>query len=323
MSFLNRYGTQFGAMPQSTGTVWFVSPSATYNIGGQSYPADNANAGNSPETAVRTIQQAITNATANVGDVIALLPGTHTSAVGAVNKAGLSFIGLPYFPESAISGYHTQGPQVTVTASATIALAITAADCAFYNIRFLPVTAQTNVTLTTAAARTRFVHCSFDNTGVAGNAATIGLAVTTANLPRGLHFQGCIFRDSSVTTSQGPAVNLAASRDFWFHRCTIYKDGQIASGIAWTTAITLEDLATGTFEEVNYVGTEVSVGTTKVITGTALTGAGLIHVIRCTSTVNTACLFLDDFAAADVDLCLNYVATVAGGTGGTLITATT
>jgi hypothetical protein len=31
----------------------------------------------------------------------------------------------------------------------------------------------------------------------------------------------------------------------------------------------------------------------------------------------------DDFAAADMDLCLNYVATVAGGTGGTLITAST
>ena len=323
MPFLTKYGTQFGALPQTMGKVIFVAPSASYTVNGTAYTASNDNDGLSPERAVLTIAQAITNATASAGDVIALLPGTHTSAAAACSKAGVSFIGLPYFPEAQVGGYHGWQPQVTVTPSATAALAITAADCAFYNIRFLPVTAQTCVTMTTAAARTKFVHCMVDNTGVTGHASTKGIVVTTANLPRGVHFMGCVFKDASVTTSNGEALNLAASKDFWLFKCTVYKDGQIASGTAWTTAVVVEDLATGTFEEMNAIISEVSVGITKVVTGAALTGAGLIHAIRCTMTVNTGGLLFDDFAAADMDLCLNYVATVAGGTGGTLITAST
>lgn len=323
MGFLTRYGTQYGALPQTAGNVFFVSPSATYSVGNNSYPADNGNDGLSPERALRTIAQAITNCTANNGDVVALLPGTHTSAAAALSKAGITFIGIPYFPEAQVGGYHGWQPQVTVTPSATAALAITAADCSFHNIRFLPITAQTCVTMTTAAARTKFVHCMVDNTGVTGHASTAGIVVTTANLPRGVTFLGCLFKDASVTTSNGAALNLAASVDFFLKDCIIYKDGAIASGIAWTTAIIVESGCSGTFMDVNYFGTEVSVGTTKVITGAALAGAGVVHALRCNTTVNTACLMFDDFAAADIDLCLCYLATVAGGTGGTLNTVTT
>jgi hypothetical protein len=320
---LTKYGTQFGTLPMSLGRIFFVSPSDSYTVNGTAYAASDDNNGLAPHEAVRTISRAIALASASVGDIIALLPGTHTSAAAACSKAGLTFIGLPYFPEAQVGGYHGWQPQVTVTPTTTAALAITAADCTFYNIRFLPKTAQTCVTITTAGARTKFVHCMVDNTGVTGHASTAGIVVTTANLPRGLVFMGCVFKDASVTTSNGAALNLAASVDFWIYKCTVYKDGQIASGVAWTTAIVLESGCTGTFEEMNYIGTEVSVGTTKVVTAAALAGAGVVHAIRCTMTVNTGGLLFDDFAAADMDLCLNYVATVAGGTGGTLIAAST
>jgi hypothetical protein len=323
MPFLTKYGTQYGALPQTMGRVFFVSPSDSYVVDGRTYSASNDSDGLSPERALRTIAQAISNASANAGDTIALLPGTHTSAAAALSKAGITFVGLPYFPEAQVGGYHGWQPQVTVTPSSTAALAITAADCAFHNIRFLPITAQTCVTMTTAAARTKFVHCMVDNTGVTGHASTKGIVVTSANLPRGVQFLGCVFKDASVTTSNGAAVDLAASVDFWFYKCTVYKDGQIASGVAWTTAIVIADGCTGTFEELNAIISEVSVGITKVVTAAALTGAGVVHAIRCTMTVNTGGLLFDDFAAADMDLCLNYVATVAGGTGGTLITAST
>jgi hypothetical protein len=323
MGYLTKYGAHYGDLPMSMGKTIFVAPAASYTVGGNAYSASDNNDGLSPERALLTIGQAITNATANAGDVIALLPGTHTSAAAALSKAGLTFVGLPYFPQAQVGGYHGWQPQVTVTPAATAAIAITAADNSFYNIRFLPFTAQTCVTMTTAAARTKFVHCMVDNTGVTGNASTKGIVVTTANLPRGVHFMGCIFKDASVTTSNGEAVNLAASVDFWIYKCTVYKDGQIASGVAWTTAIVIESGCTGTFEEMNYVGSEISVGTTKVVTAAALAGAGVVHGIRCTMTVNTGGLLFDDFAAADMDLCLNYVATVAGGTGGTLISAST
>jgi hypothetical protein len=324
MGTLTKWGSQFGTLPISVGAVYFVAPSASYTVNGLAFSASDNNDGLSPERALLTISQAISNATASAGDVIALLPGTHTTAsAAALSKAGLTFVGLPYFPQAAVSGYVGWQPQVTITGTAATAIAVTAADCVFYNIRFLSVTQQISVSLVTAAHRTKFVHCMIDNTGITGHANTRGIITTTANAPRGVSFLGCLFKDASVTTSCGAALNLAAAPDFWLYKCTIYKDGAIASGVAWTTAIVIEDLSTGTFEEVNAIISEVSVGITKVITGATMTGAGTIHAIRCTSTVNTGGLLLDDFAAADVDLCLNYVATVAGGTGGTLITATT
>lgn len=323
MALLNKYGSIFGALPMTLGKTIFVSPSATYTVAGQTYSASDDFDGLDPRRAKLTIASAILGATASSGDVIALFPGTHTSAVAALNKAGISFVGLPYFPQAVVGGYHGWQPQVTITPSATAALAITAADSTFYNIRFLPFTAQTCVTMTSAAARTRFVHCMVDNTGVAGNSATKGISVTTANLPRAVQFYGSVFKDASVTTSNGPALELAASVDFLLKNCIVYKDGQIASGVAWTTAITVESGCTGTFADVDAIVSEVSVGITKIITGAALAGAGVVHGLRCTSTVNTGGLLFDDFAAADMDLCNNYVATVAGGTGGTLITAST
>lgn len=323
MATLTQYGSQFGTLPITLGNVFFVAPSASYTIGGKAYSASDDNDGMTPERAKLTISSAISAATASVGDVIALLPGTHTSAAAACSKAGLTFVGLPYFPAAQVGGYHGWQPQVTVTPSATAAIAITAADCTFHNIRFLPVTAQTCVTMTTAAARTKFMHCMVDNTGVTGHASTAGIVVTTANLPRGVSFHGCVFKDASVTTSNGAALNLAASVDFLLNNCIVYKDGQIASGVAWTTAIVVESGATGTFKNVDVIISEVSVGITKVVTGASMAGAGVIHAIGCTMTVNTGGLLFDDFAAADIDLCNNYVATVAGGTGGTLITATT
>ncbi len=324
MAQITSYGTQWGTLPLTAGNVYFVAPAASYTVGGKAFSASDGNDGLSPERALRTIGQAITLATASAGDVIALLPGTHTTATAAAaSKAGLTFVGLPYFPGAAIGGYVGWQPQVTVTGTAAIAIALTAADCSFYNIRFLPVTQFTALTISSAGARTKFVHCMIDNTGVAGHANTKGVVVATGTAPRGIHFMGCLFKDASVTTSCGAALNLAASTDFWLYKCTIYKDGQIASGTAWATAIVLEDLCTGTFEECNAIISEVSVGITKVVTGATMTGAGTVHAIRCTMTVNTGGLLFDDFAGADMDLCLNYVATVAGGTGGTLITAST
>lgn len=323
MPYLTRYGTQFGALPMSVGNVFFVAPSASYTVAGRAYPASDDNDGLSPERALLTISKAITNAAANAGDVIALLPGTHTSNAAALSKAGLIFVGLPYYPQASVGGYYGWQPPVTVTGSTASAIAITAADNSFYNIRFLPVTQQLTVSMTTAAHRTKFTHCMIDNTGVTGHANTRGVIVTTANLPRGVVFSGCVFKDASVTTSCGAALNLAASVDFLLKNCIIYKDGQIASGTAWTTAVIVESGCTGTIADCDVIISEVSVGITKVVTGAALAGAGVLHAIRNTMTVNTGGLLLDDFAAADVDLCNNYVATVAGGTGGTLITAST
>lgn len=322
-----RPGLNQGALPFTLGNLFFVAPSASYSIAGprglMTFTASDDNDGLTPERALLTISRAIALCNSDVGDTICLLPGTHSSAAATLNKSGINFVGTPYFPQASSRGVHNWQPRVTITGTTGIALAITAADAHFYNIRFLPVTQQKVVTMTSAADRTRFVHCMIDNTGVVGHANTKGISVTTALLPRGVQFQGCVIKDASVTTSCGPAIELAAAVDFLVENCIVYKDGQIASGVAWTTAITMETGGTGTFRDNDVIISEVSVGITKVVTGAALAGAGVVHGIRNTMTVNTGGLLFDDFAAADMDLCNNYVATVAGGTGGTLITAST
>ena len=107
--WISHYGTLFGAPPTVTGTVWWVAPSAEYTVAGKTYNASNDNDGRSPQRAIRTITQAVTNATADAGDVIVLLPGTHTvTATQVVNKSGLSIIGAvgprAYFPNGTPPG---------------------------------------------------------------------------------------------------------------------------------------------------------------------------------------------------------------------------
>ena len=54
MSILTNYGGVFGVMPMSAGRTFFVAPSASYNVGGQSYAASDGNDG-TPEKALLTL----------------------------------------------------------------------------------------------------------------------------------------------------------------------------------------------------------------------------------------------------------------------------
>lgn len=323
MGYLTKYGSFWGMLPMTVGNVFWVAPSSSYIVEGRTYSASDNNDGLSPERALATVAYAVTKATANAGDVIALLPGTHACANAAVNKAGLTFIGLPFYPQlqtnDLTSGLY--GPKVIITGVASNSLTVTADSTHFMNITFLPITQKTSVSFSAAATKLRFTKCLIDNTGVVGHANTKGIIASGA--AAGFYMQGCVLKDSSVSTSCGPALDLGASTHFLIDKCIVYKDGSIASGVAWTTAIVHADGSSGTFRELDYIGTEVSVGTTKVVTGAALTGAGVVHMLRCTTTVNTGGALFSGYAAADADLCLNYVGTVAGGTGGTLITSTT
>ncbi len=320
--FLTKYGTQWGAVPMTTGNVWWVAPSSTYQVGGNSYSADDGNGGASPELAFRNLSAAVSAATANNGDVIALLPGTHTTTSAlAVSKAGLSFVGVPYMQED---DPMYMRPQVTITGTGAIGVAVTAADVSFYNIRFLPVTQFQAMTFTTAADRLLVKNCYIDMRTAVGHANTKGICATGATqTPRGIRLVGNYIEGGVITTSAGYAVDVGAAINFRFAKNLIVHDGALASAVAWTTAVKINDNATGIVSDNDVQSNEVSVGITKVFAGVTMTGAGSIYFLRNTTTVQTACLLIDDFAAADVDLNLNYVATVAGGAGGTLITAST
>ena len=323
MKDVSKYGQVWGALPQAIGAVYYVAPGSTVTVAGRVYPvSDSKNDGLSPERPFATIAQALLKVQANAGDVICLHPGTHTSAVAAASVAGVTFVGLPYMPDAAVNGIVGWQPQATVTGSTGVAIAITAADNAFYNIRFLPVTAKTGITITTAGARTSFTHCMFDTTGVAGNTSTKCVVVTSTNLPRGIMFNGCVFYDASVTTSQGAWVDFGAAVDFLVSKCIAYKDGSVGSGVALTAGFVVNDNTTGTFSDNDFLCSDIAVAVTAWVLGATLTGAGVVHGIRNTQTFTTSSKMFSTFAGADMDLCLNYSAdTQTGGTGGALVTA--
>lgn len=322
MGFLTKYGTQWGAIPMTAGDVHWVAPAASYTVNGKTYSASDANDGLSPERAVVTISQAVSNATASVGDVIALLPGTHTTAAAlAASKAGLTFVGLPYTPTDD-DDYAV--PQATITGTAAIAVAVTAADNAFHNIRFLPVTQFQAVTFTTAANNLLFKNCLIDLKTATAHANTKGICATSATqAPRNLRFLNCYLEQANAGTTNGYAIDVGATINFIIAKSLILNHGSNGSATAWSTAVKINDNAYGIVRDNIVQSTAVGTGITKVFEGVTHTAAGAVMFLRNVSTVQTGALLIDDFAAADVDLCLNYVSTVAGGTGGTLITAST
>ncbi len=94
MAFLTKFGTYFGLPPAQLGRIHFVAPSASYTVDGRAYSASDSNDGLSPERALLTLSQALTNITASAGEVIFLLEGTHTqTATIRIQKAGISILG--------------------------------------------------------------------------------------------------------------------------------------------------------------------------------------------------------------------------------------
>src|SRR3990167_6106419 len=176
MSYLTKAGLLWGQVPHTTGRVYFVSPGDTYTIAGRTYSASNDHDGLSPERALRTVAQAITNASASVGDVIVLLEGTHTvTATIAVSKAGLTFVGLSR-DDLSDPDLFTLRPLTILTSTGTTdeLLNITASNATFVNLTIRPTTATSAVTwqTTDAVDNTRFIRCHFDLYTPAANTGT-------------------------------------------------------------------------------------------------------------------------------------------------------
>jgi hypothetical protein len=95
MAFVTKYGTYHGLIPAQLGRVHYVAPSASYTVDGRSYSASDDHDGLSPERALLTLSQALTNVTASAGEVILLLEGTHSqTATIRVQKAGITIAGV-------------------------------------------------------------------------------------------------------------------------------------------------------------------------------------------------------------------------------------
>lgn len=333
MGMLTKFGTIWGHIPQTGGRVFWVGPgsssASTVTIDGRSYAMSDGNDGLSPERPLSTITQAISNATANVGDVIVLLPGTHNAstqtgqtASGALafNKAGLTFVGLPLDP---FKPYMQQTPQSIITAPATtVPAAVTVADNVFLNIGFLGVSGQKTMTYTSAANRLAVRGCYYDLTvGAASTAGLVGTGATQA--PANMLVEDTIFAVDNTGTSGSFAFDASAAVDFLVRSCVFRFNAQGAGVVAHTTMIKVNAGSAGTFDRNDIVAQVSATATiTNGISGATLTANGQLHLWgnRVSAVVTNP---FTGFAAANVDLLNNYIGTVAGGTGGTLITSTT
>lgn len=327
MGMITKYGTVWGAQPQTAGAVFFVAPSASYTVDGRAYSASDNLDGLSPERALLTVAQAITNSTANAGDVICLLPGTHTATAALAPKAGTKIMGLPYFASEAraleFGDYLGHRPQAVLTQStaATVTLAITAADVTIANICLRPITQAASVTFTTACDRLSIKDCMVDMKTPVGHANTKGIIASGATqAPDGLHILSTQFLEGNGGTSCGIALEVGAAVNFVIGGCKFQSDGTVASHATWTTAAQAQDNCQGVFVSnlVNGGGATITNG----FRGVTHTGAGIVQFVNNLFTVAVTNP-ITNWAAADVGLLNNYVATVAGGTGGTLITSST
>ena len=151
MALITKFGTIWGAIPNTAGRVFWVAPTSPYLVEGRAYDASDGNDGLSPERALVTVNRATVLATANAGDVIVMLPGTHspTTAITA-SVAGITFMGLP-------SGAGNKIFQRTVIAGTTAAncINLTATDCEFAYLHVRPSIGQIGIEIGRASCRER------------------------------------------------------------------------------------------------------------------------------------------------------------------------
>jgi hypothetical protein len=306
MGYLTKYGTAWGQIPHTQGTVYWVAPGAgSYTCDGKAYLASDENDGLSPERALATLDRGVNLAT-RVGDVVVAMQGDHTPAASlAMDSEGVTLMGLP----SGAGNFTGQKTNI-LAVTGDQCVNITAPECEIAYLNFSPVTADTAIDLSSSACRTHIHHCSFDLFSQAMSTGTRGIEVLGAL--DNLLVDNCYFQSGGA---QGPGIVVEDSTG-----CTVLSCIFIVSAGTWISAMTqaaagrrlivkdcLFDATSATMtrgimgttggdvDQAFFVGNYNSVGVTKMLAG------------------------YDD---ADACICVNYIGTVDSGTGGTLVQVT-
>ena len=231
MSFLTRYGSFWGMIPQTNGNVYWVAPSATYTIEGRSFSASDNNDGLSPQRALVTLGRAMNLVTASVNDVIVLLPGTHTlTAQEDIDIAGVTITGIP-----GGKGHPNRLRTALTSSAADEILGITAARVEIAYIHFVAVTAQACIEFSNAADYLYVHNCSFDMFTAAASTSTIGLqSIATSGGVQNLVVEDCYFE---TLDAQGPYLDLNDVTSAEITRCKFRHTGStvLADGIVSAT----------------------------------------------------------------------------------------
>ena len=186
---------------------------------------------------------------------------------------------------------------------------VTAADIEIAYLNITPVTVLTAVDVSAAGCAVHIHHCSFDMYTAAADVGTIGIEFLGAS--DWALIDNCYF---VCDDAQGPAMVLGTTN------FTVVRDCVIAcTNGTWAVAI-----STGAGGTCNLIENVVFLcqGTTitDAITGGA-SAQGTWTVRGCAFPV--LCHELDTFTNDHCELNGNYIATIGGGTGGTVVDSTT
>lgn len=319
MSFLTKYGSFWGFIPQTSGKYIWVAPAASYTVEGQSHSASDNNDGLSPERALLTADAAVGKCTANVGDVIVLLPGAHSyTATVTVDIAGITITGIP----GAAPTRGSRGPggkrkrtTVTNTGTAGIIFTVTADDVEIAHLGLLP-TAAGGRGISIAVGKRLYVHdCTFALVGTA--------SVTTYGITRpdsltapveDILVSHCYFQSGLAASSgaNGSAVNALGT----VHGMTIENSTfELKGTAAWADAIlTSKSASLGvTVRDCDFLNpTSATTVITTAINATGQTTDASTKVHRCYVDAGTDGVTAT--AMADVVLTESYTANSSGGT---------
>lgn len=330
MGYLTKYGSFWGMIPQTSGRVFWVAPSASYTVEGRSYDASDDNDGLSPERALRTVAQAITNATTAVGDVIVLLPGAHTNSATVTVSKAVTITGIPNGAPLSTARMAGTGSRArsSITTTAGHVFTTTVADIEIAYLHIIPVAGSAGIEASGAfstavaghAADRLFVHdCTFAITATAANTATIGWesagGLTASSL------DDCVIRNCYfyITGNSGPAIRAGSTcTGLTIEQCTFRLTGStsvddgIESTLAGSTGWTIRDC--------DFVQDVTSVVFTDAIDTTGVTTDGSISVLRCYFAVGSDPI--ENSNVADCQIAESYILTGAASVGGTLVLGT-
>jgi len=311
MGYLTKWGSGWGDIALMTGRQFFVAPSATYTLEGRSYAASNDNDGLSPERALLTVNAAVSLATADVGDIILLLPGSHSwSTTQTLSKAGVKVFGIPGGPiDPAARGTRTTryDAAVTTSAAATAVFTVTAARVEIAYLHIVPIISGTGIAISAAADAN--IH---DITWVMATAAatdTIGISVTGAT-PRPRISNQYVY----VSDNQGPFLRAASA--------TAGMDGGmlqnslvvLAGSTAWDDVVEITTGVTNfVVRDIDFVNSTGAVFT-DIVDSTGNTTDDSVWIMRCYFGVGSD--LSEATATSDVIVNMNFLGTIQGGTGG-------
>lgn len=256
-----------------TGNVFFV----------QTTTGVNAGPGSSPQFPYQTLAYAVTQAVANNGDMIYLMPGSTVTVADAtsqpLNKAGVTIVGL---------GYGNRRPLFDFTTANTATIPVSATGIVVQNCRFRASFLSIAAAFTVGAGSffTLIGNKFFDNTSVL-NFLNIVQTTGIANTADGLT---CINNswNGLGTTSVNSFILSANDIDgaVWQNNNILLARTATAAVFATITAGVLTNL--------------ICTGNSAISQQTADTGGGFINVGGTTSTGIVANNYLSDLSATDL-----------------------